>query len=58
MVIFSVKNHNASYKKDLGDGDSKAFATADEQCVYGPDITVEKLECTGHVQKRMGNNSL
>ncbi|GFT77253.1 uncharacterized protein TNCV_182751 [Trichonephila clavipes] len=37
----------------LGDGDSKGFLTIKETKVYG-DTEVEKLECVGHVQKRMG----
>ncbi|GFU86667.1 uncharacterized protein TNCV_2880871 [Trichonephila clavipes] len=37
----------------VGDGDSKGFLTIKEAKVYG-DTEVEKLECVGHVQKRMG----
>ncbi|GFW52594.1 uncharacterized protein TNCV_405221 [Trichonephila clavipes] len=37
----------------LGDGDSKGFLTIKEAKVYG-NTEVEKLECVGHVQKRMG----
>ncbi|GFX18862.1 uncharacterized protein TNCV_4143831 [Trichonephila clavipes] len=37
----------------FGDGDSKGFLTIKEAKVYG-DREVEKLECVGHVQKRMG----
>lgn len=40
------------YTKYLGDGDSKGFAAVLESKPYGDDI--EKLECVGHVQKRLG----
>ncbi|GFU58551.1 uncharacterized protein TNCV_4894831 [Trichonephila clavipes] len=43
----------ACYTQYLGDGDSKGFLTIKEAKVYG-DTEVEKLECVGHVQKRMG----
>lgn len=44
---------NAIYKIS-GDGDSKAFTSVNGEAVYGDDISIEKLECSGHVQKRMG----
>ncbi|GFU91227.1 uncharacterized protein TNCV_4925571 [Trichonephila clavipes] len=37
-----------------GDGDSKAFTSIVENKVYGDHCSVEKLECIGHVMKRMG----
>ncbi|GFW76844.1 uncharacterized protein TNCV_59421 [Trichonephila clavipes] len=46
-------SRKASYTQYLGDGDSKGFLTIKEAKVYG-DTEVEKLECVGHVQKRMG----
>ncbi|GFS57875.1 uncharacterized protein TNCV_2909581 [Trichonephila clavipes] len=46
----SRKACNTQY---LGDGDSKGFLTIKEAKVYG-DTEVEKLECVGYVQKRMG----
>ncbi|GFT27227.1 uncharacterized protein TNCV_5140391 [Trichonephila clavipes] len=42
------------YTKYLGDGDSKAFTSIVENKVYGDHCSVEKLECIGHVMKRMG----
>ncbi|GFS47537.1 uncharacterized protein TNCV_4219881 [Trichonephila clavipes] len=36
------------------DGDSKAFTSIVENKVYGDHCSVEKLECIGHVMKRMG----
>ncbi|GFU21050.1 uncharacterized protein TNCV_4895271 [Trichonephila clavipes] len=43
-----------SVQKYLGDGDSKAFTSIVENKVYGDHCSVEKLECIGHVMKRMG----
>lgn len=39
--------HGVRYLRFLGDGDFKA--------AYGEGVDIEKLECIGHVQKRMGN---
>lgn len=48
----SIKNRNLRYTQFYGDGDSKSHATV--KYIY-PDLTIEKLECIGHVQKRVGN---
>lgn len=40
----------------VSDGDSKAFNTVEN--IYGGDCKVEKLDCVGHVQKRMGKHLL
>ncbi|GFS91556.1 uncharacterized protein TNCV_1139781 [Trichonephila clavipes] len=48
----SETSRKACYTQYLGDGDSKGFLTIKEAKVYG-DTEVEKLECVGHVQKRM-----
>lgn len=42
------------YVKYLGDGDSKAFEHVTSKKPYG-DRIIEKLECIGHVQKRLGS---
>lgn len=42
------------YTRYLGDGDSKGQQTVNEAKPYGDDIQIEKLECIGHIQKRMG----
>ena len=44
------------YVRYLGDGDSKGFLAVQEAKPYGNDITIEKLECIAHVQKRMGSH--
>ena len=51
---FSICAQGICYTKYLGDGDSKAYQKvfADKHC--GPNISVTKLECIVHVQKRMG----
>ena len=47
----SIEKHNLRYTKYLGDGDSKSFASV--KSTY-PGIEVQKLECVGHIQKRVG----
>lgn len=38
----------------MGDGDSKGFEAALASKPYGDLVIMEKLECVGHVQKRLG----
>ncbi|GFV61990.1 uncharacterized protein TNCV_4107931 [Trichonephila clavipes] len=45
--------HNLRYTQYLGDGDSKAYKEVLESKPY-KDVNIEKLECVGHVEKRMG----
>ena len=40
----------------VSDGDSMAFTRVNESNVYGDDCKVEKVDCVGHVQKRMGKH--
>jgi len=42
------------FVKYLGDGDSKSCTAGGNAHLYGPDVVVEKFECTSHVQNRMG----
>lgn len=51
----SVERHNIRYKWMVCDGDSKAFNTVEGTF---PDCKVVKLDCVGHVQKRMGKHLL
>ena len=51
----SIDHHNLRYKWMVCDGDSKAFNSVEH--VYG-ETKVEKLDCVGHVQKRMGKHLL
>ena len=56
VTIFqrSVDKHSARYVEFLGDGDSKAHTRLVQEAVYGG-VPVKKLECVGHVQKRLGS---
>lgn len=42
------------YMEFLGDSDSKAHKLLVQEAVYG-DVDIEKLECVGHIQKRLGS---
>ena len=57
LTIFkrSETQNNLQYTTYLGDGDSSAFRTVQEALLYGPDVEICKLECVGHVQKRVGS---
>lgn len=50
----SEQTRSVRYVKYLGDGDSKGFKKVVEEEPYGKGVTITKLECVGHVQKRMG----
>ncbi|GFW68256.1 uncharacterized protein TNCV_1881361 [Trichonephila clavipes] len=50
----SLSLHNARYITYLGDGDCKAFDVVKKKNIYGNEYPIEKLECIGHVMKRMG----
>ncbi|XP_028966736.1 uncharacterized protein LOC100901629 [Galendromus occidentalis] len=50
----SVQLHGIRYVKYLGDGDSKAYNAVVSDEPYGNGVDIEKLECVGHIQKRMG----
>ncbi|GFU91386.1 uncharacterized protein TNCV_2541541 [Trichonephila clavipes] len=49
----SVSHGSVRYISYIGDGDSKTFSSITACNPYGEDITVSKIECVGHVQKRM-----
>ncbi|GFV68973.1 uncharacterized protein TNCV_3247471 [Trichonephila clavipes] len=51
---WSLSLHNARYITYLGDGDCKAFDAVKKKNIYGNEYPIEKLECIGHVMKRMG----
>ncbi|GFX12638.1 uncharacterized protein TNCV_3157591 [Trichonephila clavipes] len=50
----SLSHRSMRYTSYIGDGDSKTFSSITASNPYGEDITVSKIECVGHVQKRMG----
>ncbi|GFW55458.1 uncharacterized protein TNCV_118421 [Trichonephila clavipes] len=45
--------HTLRYTKFLGDGDSRTYKEVNDMQPYG-DTGIEKLECVGYVEKRMG----
>lgn len=51
----SIELHNLRYRWMVSDGDSKAFDSV--EAAYD-DCKVVKLDCVGHVQKRMGKHLL
>lgn len=55
IFMRSQENYRISFKYYLGDGDSKGFGVIDSEKPYGNDLEVQKLECVGHVKKRMGS---
>ena len=50
MFARSIANRNVRYMKYLGDGDSKAYLSVKD--TY--EDVVEKYDCVGHYQKRVG----
>ena len=54
MFKRSVTRHNLIYERFIGDGDSSSFKKVMESKPYGDDFPITKIECVGHVQKRMG----
>ena len=51
----SVERFNLRYTKYLGDGDSASFSNVQEAKPYGDQTSITKLECIGHIQKRIGS---
>lgn len=54
MFERSETKNNVKYVRYIGDGDSKTFKGILDVNPYDDDPVVEKKECVGHVQKRMG----
>ena len=50
----SVEKHKLRYTGFVGDGDTNTYSSVVKSKPYG-DTPIEKLECVGHIQKRMGN---
>lgn len=50
----SVATRKLRYTGMIADGDSKSYKRVCDEKVYGDDCAIEKKECVGHVQKRMG----
>lgn len=49
----SLENNNLRYTRYIGDGDTNSFKSVLDSKPY-MDKEIEKIECVGHVQKRMG----
>ena len=49
----SLEKHKLRYTTMIADGDSSTYPTIAADKPYGPDHPVKKMECVGHVQKRM-----
>lgn len=58
MFRSSEASYNIRYQNFLGDGDSSSYPTVAAAKPYGEDFVVNKLECVGHIQKRMGTRLL
>ena len=54
MFRRSEKQYGAKISNYIGDGDSKTFSNLVEAKPYRENFTINKKECVGHVQKRMG----
>lgn len=53
MFQRSQRTRGIRYTQFLDDGDSSAFKTVHDSKPYNG-VEITKLECVGHVQKRMG----
>ncbi|CAH2086841.1 unnamed protein product [Euphydryas editha] len=54
MFKRSIVKHGLRYMNYIGDGDSKTYSGLLKAQPYGEDFVINKKECVGHVQKRMG----
>ena len=54
MFSRSVEKNKLRYTSYIGDGDTSSFNDVVKSQPYGPDVVIDKKECIGHVQKRMG----
>ena len=55
LTMFSRSlDYNLRFKHLIADGDCKTHALLLREQPYGPDLPVQKLDCIGHVQKRLG----
>lgn len=55
MFQRSVALHKLRYTEYVGDGDSSSFPEVVNAKPYGDGDVISKLECIGHVQKRVGS---
>lgn len=50
----SIEIANMRYVQMISDGDAKSHATIVAAKPYGENVTIEKVECTNHIAKRLG----
>ena len=50
----SVEKHKLRYSRFTGDGETNTFKVVSESKPYGEDAAIQKIECVGRVQKRLG----
>lgn len=53
MFHRSEAENGVRYCSYIGDGDTATYPAICDSQPYGPDVTIVKEECVGHVQKRM-----
>ena len=51
----SMVSRKLRYTSYIGDGDTKSYSSVVKEQPYRHNTQIEKLECVGHVQKRLGN---
>ena len=56
MFTRSIDKHNMRYTVYVGDGDTSSFGAVKNavQAKFGDTYPIEKEDCIGHIQKRMG----
>ena len=50
----SIEKYNTRYSHYIGDGDTESYKRVVDSKPYGDELVPIKLECVGHVQKRLG----
>ena len=51
---WSMNNHNLRYNSYIGDGDSSSCNKVVQSKPYGKTFIINKLDCVGQIQKRLG----
>lgn len=55
MFSRSMERYGVKYTNYIGDGDSKTYSGIIKSKPYDDDVIINKKECVGHIQKRMGS---
>lgn len=50
----SVQMYNLKYTRVVGDGDSSVMEKLRSQMPYGPETTIDKIECSNHLMRNFG----